>query len=453
MRIAILGAGIAGLATAHFVRREAARRSLPLELTVYEAGSRAGGRIRTQEDQGYRVEWAANGIQGTEGAASRLADALGLRAEKVIARPDAARRYILKGGRLHLLPLSPPAVLGFGALSARGKLRLAAEPFLARRGTGDETVHAFAARHMGEEAASTLIGAVVRGVFAGDATKLSLDASFPVMREMERKHRSLVLAMIQGKRSPGGRTLWSFRGGMESMVRALTAEVGPGLRLGAPALALARLADGTKSHWLIRFASGEEAHADAVVVASPSHAAAALLRALEPEIARPLAALPCAGLAVVGLGFRPEAFRKPPDGYGFLVAPGDEPGVLGALCESNLWPERAPEGRILIRAMVGGVGAESVVTRSDAELVGLAMKALDRAWGLLGGPERSWIVRQMDAIPQYPVGHRHTLGTIAGRLDLWPGLHLAGSAYRGVSVASLVEEAERVAARVVERAA
>jgi oxygen-dependent protoporphyrinogen oxidase len=156
---------------------------------------------------------------------------------------------------------------------------------------------------------------------------------------------------------------------------------------------------------------------------------------------------------VVGLGFRPEAFRKRPDGYGFLVAPGDEPGVLGALCETNLWPERAPEGRILIRAMVGGVGAESVVTRSDAELVGLAMKALDRAWGLLGGPERSWVVRQMDAIPQYPVGHRHTLGTIAGRLDLWPGLHLAGSAYRGVSVASIVEDAERVAARVVERAA
>jgi oxygen-dependent protoporphyrinogen oxidase len=189
-----------------------------------------------------------------------------------------------------------------------------------------------------------------------------------------------------------------------------------------------------------------------VVVASPSHAAAALLRALEPEIARPLAALPCAGLAVVALGFRPEAFRKRPDGYGFLVAPGDEPGVLGALCETNLWPERAPEGRILIRAMVGGVGAESVVTRSDAELVGLAMKALDRAWGLLGGPERSWVVRQMDAIPQYPVGHRHTLGTIAGRLDLWPGLHLAGSAYRGVSVASIVEDAERVGTRVVERA-
>jgi oxygen-dependent protoporphyrinogen oxidase len=87
MKVAILGAGIAGLATAHFIRREAARRSLPLELLVYEAGTRAGGRIRTQEDQGYRVEWAANGIQGTESAASRLADALGLRAEKVVASP------------------------------------------------------------------------------------------------------------------------------------------------------------------------------------------------------------------------------------------------------------------------------------------------------------------------------------------------------------------------------
>ena len=77
---------------------------------------------------------------------------------------------------------------------------------------------------MGDEAASTLIGTVVRGVFAGDAKRLSLDASFPIMRDMERKHRSLVLAMIKGKRSPGGRTIWSFRGGIESMVRALAAE-------------------------------------------------------------------------------------------------------------------------------------------------------------------------------------------------------------------------------------
>lgn len=453
MRVAILGAGIAGLSTAHFLRREAARRGLPLELHVYEAGARTGGRLRTQEDQGYRVEWAANGIQGLDGAASRLVDALGLKAEKVVARPDAARRYILKGGKLHLLPFSPPAILGFKALSARGKLRLAAEPFVAKRSAKDETVHAFAARHIGEEAASTLVGTFVRGIFGGDSTKLSLDASFPLMREMERKHRSLVLAMMRGKRNPHARTLWSLKGGMESLVRALSAEVGSGLRLGAPALALARLADGTRSRWQLRFASGEEAHADAVVVAAPPHATAALLRSLEPEIARPLAALPCAGLAVVGLGFRPEAFRRAPDGYGFLVAPGDEPGVLGALCETNLWPARAPEGRILIRTMVGGIDAESVVTRSDAELVGLAMRALDRAWGLSGGPERSWVIRQTDAIPQYPVGHRQALGTIAGRLDLWPGLHLVGSAYRGVSVASLVEDAERVAARLVERSA
>ncbi len=233
MRVAILGAGIAGLSVAHFVRREAARRTLPLDLTVYEAGPRAGGRIRTQEDAGYRVEWAANGIQGLDGAASKLADELGLASEKVVARPEAARRYILKGGRLHLLPLSPPALIGFGALSARGKLRLVAEPFFARRSPADETVHDFAARHMGEEAASTLIGTVVRGVFAGDARRLSLDASFPIMRDMERKHRSLVVAMIRGKRSPGGRTLWRLRGGIESLVRALAAEVPVAIASGA----------------------------------------------------------------------------------------------------------------------------------------------------------------------------------------------------------------------------
>lgn len=448
MRVLVLGAGIAGLAAARFLRQGAARRAMPLDLRVYEAGARAGGRIRTSHEEGYLVEWAANGVQGLDGAAGRLVDDLGLGKERVTAAPGAARRYVVKHGALHLLPTSPSALLRSRALSARAKLRLLAEPLFARRGTKEESVLAFASRHIGGEAARTLIGAAVRGIFAGDAAKLSLDAAFPAMREMERKRRSLLLAMAFAPKASGGRTLWSLRDGMGRLIQALVESAGEALRLNAPALSIERIAEGTRPRWRVRLASGETVEADSIIVATPAKAAAALLRHLDTEIARRLAIIQAAGVAVVSLAFRPQAFRSAPDGYGFLVAPGEALEILGALFESNLFPGRAPEGRLLARVMIGGSERPDLLTRSDADLVALAMKGLDRTLGLASGPERTWVIRQEEAIPQYEVGHRALVGSITSGLDALPGLYLAGNGYRGVSVGALIEDAERVAARV-----
>ena len=449
MRVAVVGAGIAGLAAAHFLRREAARRGIPLDLAVYEASTRAGGRIRTIEDRGYRIECAANGILGDDGAASRLTEDLGLAAERMTASPNAARRYVASGGSLHLLPTSPPALLSFGALSLRAKLRVLAEPIVARRVGREETVQGFAARHIGGEAARTLIGAAVRGIFAGDAAKLSLDSAFPVMREMERKHRSLFFAMARGKKKPGERALWSLRSGMGRLVGALADSAGASLRLNAPVLSIERAGEGQRSGWRIRLASGERVEADAAIVAAPPKATAALLRQLEPEIARRLSTIESAGVVVAALAFEPQAFRTRPDGYGFLVAPGEKLEILGAVFESNLFPDRAPDGKILVRAMMGGVDRPDLMARSDADLVALAMKALDRMLGLAIGPERTWVIRQEESIPQYALGHRALIGAIAGGLDGLTGLYLTGNAYRGVSVGSIIEDAERVAARAL----
>jgi len=465
-RVVIVGAGIGGLATAYALARNAAHQDFAIELTVLDAASRPGGRIRTTRQDGWAIEWAANAIQGADGAAWRIAEELGLADERILARPDAARRYIARGGRLHLLPLDPVSFLRFGALSPAGRLRVLLEPFVARRVATDESVHDYAARHIGEEAATALIGSVVRGVFAGDARRLSLDAAFPLMRDMERKHRSLVVAMIAAGKAarargakapgmsaaagPGRRALWTLRGGMETLVDALAKPLGPALRLRAHALGIDRRDGGGYS---VRLASGESMVADAVVLASAPRTTASILRALAPEAARDLDSIPSAGLNVVALGFQRDAFRGTPDGYGFLAAPGAAPehelNILGALFESNLFPGRAPDDHVLVRVMVGGAERPDLVTKRDDELVALSMKALDRMVGLNRGPERTWIIRQEDSIPQYQVGHRALIGRIAKQLDATPGIHLTGNGFRGVSVGALLEDAERVAERIL----
>src|SRR4029079_18132247 len=136
--------------------------------------------------------------------------------------------------------LSPAGFLATPLLSPLGKLRVLAEPFAARPPRYDESILGFAERHIGREAATVLVGSMVSGVFAGDASQLSLRSAFPKMHEMEAQYRSLFRAMLAKRRArrsdagmgaPAGR-LTSFAGGMEDLVRAAAAGLGPALRTG-----------------------------------------------------------------------------------------------------------------------------------------------------------------------------------------------------------------------------
>jgi len=448
MKVAILGAGIAGLTLAHALKREASRERRPLELEISEAGARAGGSIRSTETDGFLVEWAADGFQTGSKAVRSLIQELGLEGERIEASPRARRRYVFSKGKLHRIPTGPASLLRSAALSLPGRLRVLAEPLLASRTAREETAHQFASRHIGEEAARVMMGAMVRGIYAGDSHKLSADASFPSLRELERKHRSLVVAMMKERRTgkAGSQAHWSLRRGMGALADRLAQSLGPALRLRMPALRLSRSPEyAAPTPFAIRFASGEERSFDAVVIATPALDAAALLRDLDLEAAKALREIPSSGVAVVALAFRLEAFRSKPDGYGFLAAPGEDLPALGALFESNLFPGRAPEGFALVRVFLGGVDHPELVTEPDAKLIGLSCEAVDRALGLKGGPERTWVMRHEAAIPQYTLGHRERVAAVMKRLGSFPGLYVAGNAYRGVSVSSIVEDADRVA--------
>jgi len=449
LRAVVVGAGLAGLAAAHALARRARERGRPLALTVLDARDEPGGQLGTVREDGFLVEWAANAFRTGVGPTADLVARLGLGDEQVAADPAANRRHVLHGGRLHALPSGPLGLLRFAPLSPAGRWRVLAEPFLATRVDHEESVFDYAARHLGREAAGVLLGTLVRGVYGGDVRALSVDAAFPVMREMEREHRSLVVAAVAGasQRRREGKRTWSFRGGMATLVERLADDLGGALRLGTPVCGLARGPAG--AGYRVRTVAGE-LEADAVALAVPPHVASVWLEALDASLAAEVAATEAADLGVAALAFARDAFAHPPDGYGFLTAPGEPVPVLGVLIESNVFPDRAPAGHVLLRAILGGVADPEVARRSDEELVASATELLDRAYGLRAAPWRSWVRRVPFGIPQYHLGHRERIARIEARLARQRGLQVAGSAYRGISVGSLVADAELVAERLLD---
>ena len=239
-RIVVIGGGIAGLTVAYRLRQHPDAG----EVTLLEAGEDAGGHVGTLHEDGFTVETGPNGFlhRVREPEPMALVDELGLRDSLIEARPAARRRYILHRRKLRPVPASPVSLLTTDALSAGGKLRLVLEPFARRAPAGvEESVHAFARRRIGREAADVLVDTAVSGISAGDSHALDCAAAFPLMLEMEREHGSLVRAMFARRERPP--RLVSFANGLATLTGALAARMGSALRTRARVRELERIAE------------------------------------------------------------------------------------------------------------------------------------------------------------------------------------------------------------------
>jgi oxygen-dependent protoporphyrinogen oxidase len=448
-RIVIVGGGIAGLSVAWAVRW----RDPGAHLTVLERGSRTGGNVRTEHVAGYTCESGPDGFLDNAPETLRLVRQIGLERRLLASRDAARKRYIFRRGQLHQVPTSPQAMITSGLLSPLAKLRVLCEPLAWSRPDDDESIHAFARRHIGEEAASVLVDAMVSGIFAGDARALSLRACFPRMFDLEAEHGSLVRAMLATRKqrtaedSPGAPAgkLTSFTSGMSELVDALTDMLADVVRLETRVLDVR--CDRGAGHWNILTPTGP-IEADAVVLAGPAADSSECLRTCDAPLARELDGITTASLVVLALGYDAAAIR-PLDGFGFLVPRGEGIRTLGALWETSIYPNRAPAGKALLRIMVGGASDRDAVTLTDEELLGIVSRDLETTMGITARPEFVRLTRHHRGIPQYERGHLSRLARIDGLVAAHSGLHLAGNSYRGVSMNSCIAEADRIAEAVL----
>jgi oxygen-dependent protoporphyrinogen oxidase len=443
--VAVIGGGVAGLAAAHRI----VERVPGAEVVVLEAEPRAGGVLRSEGQDGWLHEHAANAfLSGAPDGAVALCRELGVELEE--ASPAAKQRWIWRGGALHALPRGPGDLLRTGLLSWRGKLALLGEPFRrARRPSehGDESIHDFAARRLGPEVADALVGPFVTGIFAGDARQVSLAAGFPKLAALEERG-GLVRGMINARRAgvarPEPPRSMAPRGGVEALARALAGRLGDRVRRGARVDAVVPDGDGVT----ITTGGRTERHA-AAVLATPAHVTAALV-ATAPELAElahAASAIRYAPAVVAYLGFRRADVAHPLDGFGLLVAAGEVPRVLGIVLESTVWSGRAPDGHVLLRCILGGTRDPGAIDLADDTILRVARDDARLILGIDAAPVHTAVVRWRRGIAQYPVGH----GSNVARADELARRHrlvLAGSGWHGVAVTDCVSDATRVAAEV-----
>ena len=422
----VVGAGAAGLAAAHALRK-AGR-----DVLVLEAREAPGGAMQTAAQDGFVFERGPNSLRVSAPLLQLLREAA---QEGVLERAGRASRarYLLRPSGLVHAPLGPLAFAASELVSARGKLRMLAEPLVARGDAASESVAQFVARRLGREALEKLVAPFLTGVYAGDETQLGAEAVFPSLVRFERERGSIAIGALAAASSRAPRGLagsFSARGGLGELSAALARALGTGVvRCGCHVRGIAR--DG--AGWRVVLAR-EEIAARSLVLAIDAPAAAKLLAPLDAEAAQLVAGVRYAPIASVALDVDPRGVRRALSGFGFLVPRDLGIDLLGALFMSQLFSDRAPAGRELVTALIGGARWPSVMDASDAEISKRVLAGLDRALGLTAPPRVLAISRWREAVPQPGVDHLARIASLRARFAGDATFALAGGWLDGVAV-------------------
>lgn len=453
-RVAVVGGGVSGLATAYFLRHREGRARC--EVTLIEADERLGGKILTRHAGGLPVDAGPDAFLAGSPPLRTLVTDLGL-ATSLVA-PAVRGAYVWSRGQLR--PLPPGAQFGLperllpllrsGLLSPFGVLRASLDLVLPRRRwSGDPSVGELLRSRFGREVFERLVEPLLGGVHAGRADVLSAYSTVPQIDALRRRDRSLYLGLRRSRRRAGqssGSPLQTVDGGLGRVVDALAEAIGDcDVRVGVAVTALHRVGE----RYRLELEPAASVDADAVVVATPAFAAADLVEPFSPAAAMGLREIPYVDVASVTLAYSPDAVTRPLDATGFLVPPAEGRLLVGCTWMSAKWPHLADRAVVLIRCLVGRYGDQRWMHLTDDDLVRQVHGELVRAMGLARAPRQAHVQRWPRALPQYTVGHRDRLERIDAGLRQVPGLRVTGAAYRGVGLAGCVAQAQQTADAVV----
>lgn len=454
-RIAIIGGGIAGLTAAYELSRLASNGAA-IEAVLFEASPRLGGIVETVREGGFVIECGPDAWVTEKPWARELAEELGL-ADELMPSNDATRKtYVLMDGQLKAMPdgmrMMVPSNLHaldqseLFSIEAKADFHVEidrAADLKAAAPQQDESIAAFVQRHFGKEVLDTIGAPLLRGVFGGDVTKLSVRAVMAPFVAMEREHGSLIAAMqanaAASKKHPPA-IFTTLRSGLGTLVDSMIATIPKDwIRLGTKIHSVSHHND----IWELKTSSTEESF-DALMMAAPAHTARQLLTPIDDRAAE-LIEMDASSAVVVAFGYPNATSLHTPPGFGFLVPQGSGSRLLACTFMDQKFGHRVPQNGKLIRAFFGGDAAERLMRCGNDEVSSIARLELAHILGPLPEPQVTVVRRWPKSLPQYAVGHLERMKELDERIRSLGGLYLLGNGYRGVGLPDLIRDARTAA--------
>lgn len=461
-KIAVIGGGISGLASAFYLQKKAREENLPFDVVLIEASPRLGGKVQTAVRDGFVIEKGPDSFVARKMSASRLAKEVGM--EDKLVYNTAGKSYVLVKDQLHPMPggsiMGIPTEIGpfitTGLFSPFGKLRAAADFVLPRSDKeGDQSLGEFFRRRLGNEVLENLIEPLLSGIYAGDIDRLSLMATFPQFYQVEQDHRSLIIGMKKStpgapkqaqKNAPKRGNFLTFTTGLQSFIDAIEKHLAPGSIIKG-----VRVEDIKKEseQYKLSLNTQEVIYADAIIASAPHQAISGMFSSY-PFFA-PLKEMSATSVATVAMAFNDSAIKQDIDGTGFVVSRNSDYTITACTWTHKKWPHSTPDGKVLIRCYVGRSGDEAVVDLPNEEITKIVLEDLNKTMSITEKPDFSIVTRWKDAMPQYTVGHKQRIEKVKQEVhEELPGVFLAGGSFEGLGIPDCIDQAEKAVDDVIK---
>ncbi|RRR74771.1 MAG: FAD-dependent oxidoreductase [Candidatus Viridilinea halotolerans] len=436
-QIVVIGGGLAGLAAARQLQRAGMR------VVVLERAAAVGGRARTEEVGGYRIELGAEFLASFYTRTLALIDEVGLTSA---LRPIPRSAATLRDGQLHAL--WPNMRAAFTQLvGMRQKLplsylvgsllrhaqRLDLHAFQKAQELDDCSVSAYARAHLSEELLEYLLQPALAGIFYWTP---------------ERTSRALLLITLRaGLAHPAGLRIFTLREGLGQLARTLAAQLD--VRTNTEVLAVVPQAQGGYLVQAQRDGQALSYAAAGVVVATTASVVPQLLPWLRAEQRAFFAAIHYSATVNLAVGTRR---RLPNDLYGLLFPRRETPFLASATLQTVKEGRFAPRGRDLICLHMSGPASVALREYDDATLSRVMLSELRRLvpqYDPTPHAEFQRVYRCAEALPEFDVGtFRRMANFFRGGIEV-PNLVFAGDYLGGPFVEGAITSGEQAAQRLL----
>lgn len=444
--IAIIGAGLTGLTTAFYLKKQ------HKDFVVLEEKERVGGVIHTLHQDGFTFEEGPNtGVIGSPEAAELFED-LGHLCELEVASDNVKKRYILKHGEWTAMPMGLMDAIKTPLFTTKDKFRILGEPFRKPGNNPEEPLAELVKRRMGQSFLDYAIDPFILGVYSGDPSKLITKYAFPKLYNLEQNYGSFIGGSVkrmfrkkEERDKKATRKVFSTRGGLSNLTEALYTSAGKdNLLLNVSGITVT-YKDG--QYEITGQQQGEtiSIKAKKVITTTGAYALDKLLPFADKDAIAKIQKLKYARVIQAAIGFN-QWKGMPLDGFGGLIPSVERRDILGVLFPSALFSDRAPESGALLSVFVGGVRREDILEKSDDEIRSIIEREFKSVMKLQDfKPDLFNIMRYQHAIPQYSFESKEKLEAIDKLQSTYPGLVIAGNVRDGIGMSDRIKQGRLLA--------
>ncbi|MBZ0182548.1 MAG: protoporphyrinogen oxidase [Melioribacteraceae bacterium] len=447
--VLVLGAGISGLATAYWLKKEG------FNVKILERNDEPGGAMETINENGFLIDFGPNSGLETTPLIAQLAEEIGIQDQMIYANEAANIRYILKNNQLMPLPTSPQAFLKTNLFSAKAKLRLMAEPFIGKSNDGYyQSMSEFVVRRLGQEFLDYAIDPFVSGVFAGDPSKLSVKSAFPKLYRLEEIYGGLIKGTIKGARerkknkekSKQSAKMFSFINGMQTFPKAISNQLSD-IEYNTQLKKIEKLSKGFKVYYS---KNGEEKSIETEKLLStiPAYVLSSLIN-FDDNLKSHLNDIYYPPVMVLYLGFDKKDINRELDGFGYLIPSKEKKSYLGAIWSSTIFPNRAEDDKASFTLFIGGARSPHLFESDTNKLIDKVINEFKQATSISGVPVIMRHKLWNKAIPQYNIGYIEHERYFEQFEKENNGFFLSGNYRGGISVGDCVKNSEITFNRIV----